>query len=106
MTSLDVQTRFFKSNALASVGNISFYPQFGAQLDYNKLVFIRFGINNLQEFETLADQKEIKLDPQIGLGFAYKGIEIDYALTNIGNAGGTLYSNTFSLIINLNKFIK
>ena len=40
----------------------------------------------------------------IGLGFKYKGIQVDYALTDIGDQSAALYSNIFSLKIGLGIF--
>ena len=44
------------------------------------------------------------VQPNIGLGFKYKGIEVDYALTNLGNQSAGLYSNIFSVKVDLSIF--
>ena len=42
------------------------------------------------------------LQPNIGLGLKIKGVTIEYALTDIGDASVALYSNIFSLKYDLN----
>lgn len=43
-------------------------------------------------------------NPNLGIGFKFRGIQIDYALTNIGSVGNALYSNIFSLKFDLSYF--
>ena len=42
------------------------------------------------------------LQPNLGLGINIKGVEIEYALTDIGDVSIAEYSNIFSLKFNLN----
>jgi hypothetical protein len=42
--------------------------------------------------------------PNIGLGFKYKGIQVDYALTDLGNQSAAIYSNIFSVKVDLSVF--
>ena len=42
--------------------------------------------------------------PNIGLGFKYKGIQVDYALTDLGDQSAALYSNIFSVKVDLSIF--
>ena len=42
--------------------------------------------------------------PNFGVGFLYNGIQIDYALTNIGSLGNALFSNIFSVKIDFSFF--
>jgi hypothetical protein len=46
----------------------------------------------------------MSFQPNIGLGFKYKGIQIDYALTDLGDQSAALYSNIFSLKIDWEVF--
>ena len=48
--------------------------------------------------------EKIGFQPNIGIGFQYKGISIDYALTDIGDQSAALYSNVFSLRLDLSIF--
>jgi hypothetical protein len=49
-----------------------------------------------QNIEQLDNTEKVGFQPNIGLGFKYKGIQIDYALTDLG-IKAPLYSNIFSL---------
>jgi 16S rRNA A1518/A1519 N6-dimethyltransferase RsmA/KsgA/DIM1 with predicted DNA glycosylase/AP lyase activity len=48
--------------------------------------------------------EKVGFQPNIGLGFRYKGIQIDYALTNLAGQNSTLYSNVFSVKVDLGQF--
>ena len=91
--------RFTKTNDLIATDFVSIDPALGFQLDYLNIVFLRGGVGNIQNEIQFDDSKSLSLQPNIGLGFIYKGIQIDYALTNIGNVGNALYSNVLSLKI-------
>ena len=41
--------------------------------------------------------------PNIGVGVKIKALTIDYALTDIGDQSVALYSNVFSLKLDINK---
>jgi hypothetical protein len=43
------------------------------------------------------NEEYISVQPNIGLGFHFENIRIDYALTNLGDQSTGLYSNLFSL---------
>ncbi|WP_444543936.1 putative type IX sorting system protein PorV2 [Polaribacter pacificus] len=96
-TELDLNMRFAQTNDLISAKNFSIEPTFGLQLDYSNFVFLRAGIGNIQNTTEFDDTSSITFQPNIGLGFVYKGIQIDYALTNIGSVGNALFSNIFSI---------
>jgi hypothetical protein len=74
--------------------------------DYKDFVFLRGGINNLQEEQLFDESTNLSWQPNFGVGFKYKGIEIDYALTNIASVGNALYSNIFSLKFDMESFKK
>ena len=44
----------------------------------------------------------IDIGTNIGIGVGFKGINIDYAFTDIGDASVALYSHVFSLRFKLN----
>ncbi len=52
----------------------------------------------------LDNTEKLSFQPNIGLGFKYKGIQVDYALTDLGNQSTALYSNIFSLKVDLGIF--
>jgi hypothetical protein len=73
-------------------------PAFGFEVDYIKSVYLRGGVGNFQNLESLGGQgTNIGFQPNFGVGFRYKGIRIDYAPVDIGNQSLALYSNVFSL---------
>jgi hypothetical protein len=75
----------------------SIEPRLGIELSYLDLLFIRAGVNNLQKVKEFDSKNSIIIQPNLGLGVKFKGISIDYALTNVGNVGFSRYSNIFSI---------
>ena len=99
LTELDLNMRFSQTNDIISTSLVSIDPTLGFELDYTNLVFLRGGIGNMQNTTQFNGDKSLSVQPNLGVGFKYKGIEIDYALTNIGSIGNALYSNIFSIKI-------
>jgi len=97
LTEVDFNIRFAKTNDLISTSLVSIDPTFGFQLDYTELVYLRGGIGNIQNTTQFDGSNELSLQPNFGIGFKYNGIQIDYALTNIGSVGSALFSNIFSI---------
>lgn len=89
--------RFQQSNDLISNSFVSIDPALGLQADYKKIAFLRLGAGNFQRETESNGSKNLTFQPNFGVGFYHKGIQVDYALTNIGRAGSALYSNVFSL---------
>jgi hypothetical protein len=105
LSELNFHTRFAQTNDIISNPSYSIDPSIGLQLDYKKLVYLRFGAGNFQNITEFDDSSSLSFQPNIGLGFSYHGIQVDYALSNIASTGNALYSNTFSLKIDFD-FIK
>jgi len=97
LTEFDLNMRFSETNDVISSSYLSIDPAFGFQIDYIGMVFLRAGVNNLQNFTEFNGEQSLSIEPNFGVGFKYRGIQIDYSLANIGGASGTLYSNIFSL---------
>lgn len=97
LTEVDFHTRFAQTNDIISNESLSIDPSIGFQLDYQKLVFLRLGVGNFQNINEFDDTTSLSFQPNIGLGFSYHGIQVDYALSNIASTGNALYSNTFSI---------
>lgn len=104
LTALDLNMRFAKTNDVVSSSFLSLSPAFGFQLDYSNLVYLRGGVNNFQNQTDFDNSKSLTLEPNFGVGFNYKGISVDYALTNIGGASGSLFSNVFSMKVDISAF--
>ena len=60
------------------------------------------GVGNFQNEMEYNSYEELSFQPNFGIGFNMNNIEINYAFTDIGNQSVALYSNIFSLKINLN----
>ena len=93
----DMGVEFQETNALVSMGGLTLNPMLGVEVGYDDMVFVRGGLNNMQKIQQFDGSQKTSIQPNIGLGFKYGGISIDYALTNFGNQGLGLYSNIFSL---------
>ncbi len=104
LTEVDLNMRFGQTNDIFSSKNISIDPAFGFQLGYDNLVYLRAGIGNFQNTTEFDGTKSLAVQPNFGVGFTYNGIQIDYALTNIGSIGNVLYSNIFSIKVDYSFF--
>lgn len=82
---------------------ISIDPHFGLEASYMNLVFLRAGLGNYQAYTDAIGQKIKTFQPNIGIGVRIKSVTIDYALTDIGDQSVALYSNVFSLKVDINK---
>jgi len=76
---------------------ISIDPHIGIEINYKQLAFIRFGVGNIQRIEEFDHKESMTFQPNFGIGIQFKGVSIDYALTDIGDQSIALYSNVFSL---------
>jgi hypothetical protein len=101
---LDLNMRFTQTNDLLSSSFVSVTPALGLDLGYANVAFLRAGVGNFQNIAQLDGSENISMQPNFGVGFKYKGIAIDYALTDIGNASNVLYSNIFSVKIDWSLF--
>ena len=104
LAAANINMRFTKTNDLISTDFISVDPALGLEFGYTDLVFLRAGAGNFQNIQQLDGSEKVGFQPNIGLGFKYKGIQVDYALTNLGNQNTTLYSNIFSVKVDLGQF--
>jgi len=87
-----------KRNVLIKGDPFSIDPHFGLEFDYQKIVFIRAGIGNIQDETSFDKGKHKTFQPNIGIGIRIKKVlTIDYALTDIGDQSLALYSNVFSV---------
>jgi len=92
-----------KRNVLLKTDFASADIRFGLQANYRKLIFLRMGIQNIQQEQFISGKQQTTFQPNIGLGFRLKKVAIDYALTDIANQSAALYSHVFSLRIGINK---
>jgi hypothetical protein len=86
-----------KRNTVISTGYVSIDPFVGLELDYSRIVFLRGGVNTIQQVYNLDNKKQTSYQPNFGVGIKISNFYVDYALTNIGNSTESLYSHAFSL---------
>jgi len=100
---VDLNMRFAETNDIISTSFASVTPAVGLQFAYTDLVFLRAGVGNFQN-ENNFGSESLTFQPNLGIGFKYKGIQVDYALTDIGDQSAAVYSNVFSLKIDWSLF--
>lgn len=96
--------RFEENNDIISSSFASVNPALGFEFGYTDLVFLRGGVGNFQNELQIDNSENLTFQPNFGVGFKYKGIQIDYAFTDIGDQSAALYSNVFSLKIDFGIF--
>ncbi len=104
LAAANMNMQFTKTNAIISTNTLSIDPALGLEFGYTDLVFVRAGVGNFQNIQQLDSTEKVGFQPNIGLGFKYKGVQIDYALTDLGNQSAALYSNIFSIKVDLGLF--
>jgi hypothetical protein len=103
-TEVDVICRFEENNDVISSSVVSINPALGLEFGYTDLVFFRAGVGNFQNELQIDNSQSLTFQPNFGVGFKYKGLFLDYAFTDIGDQSAALYSNVFSLKIDLSIF--
>lgn len=104
LAATNLNMRFEQTNDLISSSFVSIDPAIGFEWGYIDMVFVRAGLGNFQNVEQIDGTKKVGFQPNVGLGFKYKGIQVDYALTDLGDQSAALYSNIFSLKVDLGIF--
>lgn len=104
LAATNLNMRFEQTNDIISTKAVSIDPALGFEFGYTDLVFLRAGVGNFQNVMQLDGSEKVNFQPNIGLGFKYKGIQIDYALTDLGDQSAALYSNVFSVKVDLGIF--
>lgn len=104
LAATNLNMRFEQTNDIISTKGMSIDPALGFEFGYTDLVFLRAGVGNFQNIMQIDGTEKVGFQPNIGLGFKYKGIQIDYALTDLGDQSAALYSNVFSVKVDLGIF--
>lgn len=88
-------------NVLISSKAINIDPRFGIEADYGGYAQLRVGVGNFQRVKDdfNPDKENLTLQPNFGVGLKLGRIQLDYALTDIGNVSQVLYSHIFSVRI-------
>mgnify|MGYP000010413179 FL=1 len=96
---------FAKTAAVISTDFASISPYLGAELSFQKMIFVRAGLNRFQTVTDIEDLKrKVSMQPSAGIGIKYKGLTLDYAITNTGIGGSNYFSNFFSLKLDMRDF--
>lgn len=94
---LRITTDGTKSGILSG-NKFSVDPILGLEAGYNKKVFVRMGVGNLQSVisDSNPELRVFELQPNVGMGLKLGRLRVDYALTNVGSVSGVLVSHIFS----------
>jgi hypothetical protein len=86
-------------NVLVSSESFNLDPRFGLETDYNGFVQLRLGVANFQRVKDdfNPDKEVMTFQPNFGLGLKLGRVQLDYALTDIGDVSQVNYSHIFSL---------
>ena len=103
-TEVDLNIRFEENNDVISSSFASINPALGFEFGYTDLVFLRAGLGNFQNELQIDNSEQLSFQPSFGVGFKYRGIQLDYAFTDIGDQSVALYSNVFSLKLDFSIF--
>ena len=90
-----------KRNVPVKTDVMSIDPKIGVEFGYDDFIFLRAGLGNIQTIKNIDASTSTTAQPNIGIGLRLRNVIIDYALTNIGNSSESLYSNVFSLRLNI-----
>ncbi len=104
LAAFDLNVRFEENNDIISSSFASINPALGFEFGYTDLVFLRAGVGNFQNELQIDNSKSMSFQPNFGVGFKYRGIQLDYAFTDIGDQSAALYSNVFSLKLDFSVF--
>jgi len=104
LAAVNLNMQFARTNDVIASDAVSIDPAVGFEFGYTDLVFLRAGVGNFQNVQQLDGSTKVNFQPNIGLGFKYKGIQVDYALTDLGDQSAALYSNIFSVKVDLSIF--
>jgi hypothetical protein len=91
-----------RRNVAIATSVASIDPHFGFEAGYKSMIFLRGGIGNFQTETDISGNQFVSFMPNVGLGIKFKSFTLDYALTDIGDRSASLYSNVFSLRIDIN----
>ncbi len=102
LTELDMDFSFDgKRNSIVSSNFASIDPHFGVNANYLNTVFVRLGVGNFQYQQNFLGEQDLTLQPNLGIGLRIRNFFLDYALSDVSNQSIALYSNIFSLRMEL-----
>jgi hypothetical protein len=92
-------------NVLISSKSFNIDPRIGLETDYMGFVQLRLGAGNIQRVKDDFDpnKENLSFQPNFGIGLRLGRVQLDYALTDIGNVAAVNYSHIFSLRLNFKE---
>lgn len=90
-------------NVVVSSKYFNLDPHLGIEGGFNQMIFLRFGVGNIQNEQDVDGINNLTFQPNFGVGIKINRFAIDYALTDIGDRSIAIYSNVFSLKVDLNR---
>jgi hypothetical protein len=104
LAALDLDFSFDgKRNVPVSSDVVSIDPHLGLEIGYKRVVYLRGGVGNIQQVKDFDGSKSTIAQPTFGVGFLIKKVQIDYALTDMGDQSDALYSHVFSIRASIDK---
>jgi hypothetical protein len=94
-----------KRNTIVRTNFWSMEPALGFEAGFKNIIFLRGGLGNIQKAKDVFGKDQTTFQPNLGIGLRIKSLTIDYALTDIGDQSVALYSNIFSLKLDINKSV-
>lgn len=94
-----------RRNTILQTDAVSFDPRVGIELNYDRKIFLRGGISNIQKLkdEDDADKTVTSFQPSLGVGLQIREARLDYAFTGLNGVSDGVYSHVISLILDLKR---
>lgn len=104
---LDVTTDG-RRNTLLRTSFISADLRLGVEVAYEQTLQIRLGVGNFQRVrkDFKPSEERLTFQPNFGIGLRLGRLQLDYALTDIGNLSQVLYSHVFSIRLDFKERIQ
>jgi hypothetical protein len=104
LAALDMDFSFDgRRNVLISTDVVSIDPHMGLEIGFKQVAYLRGGIGNIQEIKDFDSSTSTTAQANFGVGVKVKQVQIDYALTNMGDQSDALYSHIFSIRASFDK---
>ncbi|MDX2135101.1 MAG: PorV/PorQ family protein [Saprospiraceae bacterium] len=92
-------------NVLVSSSSFNLDPALGLEFNYDRFLQLRAGVGRMQrvidDFDP--DKERLTAQPNLGVGITLGRLQIDYALTDVGNLSQLRYSHIFSAHLNFKE---
>ncbi len=94
-----------RRNTLLRSNLVSADPRIGVEVEYDRVLQLRLGAGNFQyvKDDFNPNRERLSLQPNFGIGLRLGRLQLDYALTDIGNLSQVLYSHIFSVKIDFKE---